>query len=207
MANASFFNKLTVDVLIEAYRRMGYRLFDTGEYNLNLFGIRNEDDPHSNRFNDILGVLYKKGGNWILKKYDGTTDPGLDGRIQPINSKGVAILAPGYHKAAFKLGYHKGQYRSLVQNSPLPLYRDNNKDDKLDFTSKPVPEMAGINFHRATAKPGQVSTLVQNWSAGCMVVAGNSDFNEFIQLCETAGKMYGPVFSFALFKQSEVFPK
>ena len=207
MANASFFNKLTVDVLKAAYERMNYPLFVKGDYNLNLFGIRNEDDPNSNRFNDILGVLYKKNGIWILKKYDGTTDPGLEGRIKPINSKGTAILAAGYHKAAFKLGYHKGQYRALVQNSPLPLYRDNNKDGVLDFTSKPVPEMAGINFHRATGVAGKTSVLVQTWSCGCQVAAGNSDFNELMKICETSSKIYGPVFSYALFKQSEVFPK
>lgn len=207
MVNASFFDKLTVDVLKAAYERMNYPLFEKGDYNLNLFGIRNEDDPNSNKFNDILGVLYKKNDTWILKKYDGTTDPGLKARLHPINQNGTAILATGYHKAAFKLGYHKGQYRALVQNTPLPLYRDNNEDGRLDFTSEPKLEMAGINFHRATANAGGVSTWIDMFSAGCQVVAGNSDFNELMQICETSSKTYGPVFSYALFKQSEVFPK
>ena len=38
--------------LVNAFKRKNYRLYDTGDYNVNLFGIRNTVDKDSNAFND-----------------------------------------------------------------------------------------------------------------------------------------------------------
>jgi hypothetical protein len=208
MANAGFFNKVTVDAVIAAYKKMGYPLCEKGEYNLNIFGIRNEDDRDSNNFNDVIGVLYKKAGNWVLKVYDATTDPGLSGRLNPMNVNGVAVLVPGYYKGCWKVGLHQGKYQALKQYKPVKVYRDNNKDTKLNLDPKTIEEgMFGINIHRATAVEGLTSKIVNGFSHGCQVVAANNDFREFMTLVNTSAKTYGDVFSYALFKQSEFFPK
>lgn len=208
MANAGFFNKVTVDAVIAAYKKMGYPLCEKGEYNLNIFGIRNEDDRDSNNFNDVIGVLYKKAGNWVLKVYDATTDPGYAHRLNPINSKGCAILVPGYYKGCWKIGMHQGKYQALKQYKPVKVYRDNNKDKKLDMDSKNIEEgIFGLNIHRATGNAGAISVQVDKWSASCLVIAANNDFREFMSLVNTSAKTYGDVFSCALFRQSEFFPK
>lgn len=204
MANAKWFNSVTVDKVIAAYRKLDYPLCVNGDYNLNIFGIRNEDDKDSNTFNDVIGLLYKVNGEWVLKKFDATTDPGTKARLNPINSKGCAILVPGYYKSAFRIGKHKGQYEALVQNTALPLYRDNNKDSKLDFVNAQDPEVAGINLHRATANAGGKSTYVDMWSCGCQVVAANADFTELMKLVKQSSSIYGSTFSYALFTSSQV---
>ena len=46
------------------------------------------------------------------------------------NVKGTAILVPGQYRGAYKIGFHKGKYKALVQAKPVKLYIDNDKDNK-----------------------------------------------------------------------------
>lgn len=52
----------------------------------------------------------------------------------------------------------------FYQNGAIEIYRDGNKDRKLDKMVKTKGHY-GINFHR-----GGIGSLVDQWSAGCMVV-------------------------------------
>ena len=191
-----------IEKLFSAYERKGYRLYNSGDYNVNLFGVRNMGDLHSNGFNDLLGVLYILHGEFKLFVCAGTTDPGLTSRTKPINSHGTAILPCGQYPKAFKLGKHKGQYDALVQNRPLPLYRDNNKDGKVDLVNLFSPEMCGINFHRASAV--RKSLQVDSWSAGCQVVADPKDFDEIMRILKESAKRYGPEFTYTLFSSNDL---
>ncbi len=200
----SMLSELTKDLMIKAYEKKGYPLFTKGDYNLNIFGIR-KNECTSNSFNDVLGLLYKLDGDWILKKYEATTDPGLYYRQNPMNKAGTAIIKEGYYKGAFKLGLHHGSYSALTQNKPLELYRDRNKDGVLNKEGTTSWEMAGINIHRATNVKGARSTAVNRWSAGCVVASGFDDFAQFMSIVKRSAEIYGPIFSFALFNELDVF--
>ena len=200
--NKIFIDTVNVDSVIAAYRKMGYQLYEEGDYNLNIFGIRSNDNE-SNTFNDLVGVLYKVDGEWQLHLYGATTDPGLYYRENPMNVDGTAILAPGQYAGAFKIGYHQGKYKALVQNKALLLYRDANRDGKLDYEGEPSWEMAGINLHRANAKIE--SKIVGKFSAGCVVVSDPADFDELLSLCDKSAEEYGDVFSFTLFTEDDFF--
>lgn len=189
--------------LVNAFKRKNYRLYDTGDYNVNLFGIRNTVDKDSNAFNDTLGILYTIRGEFRLFTCAGTTDPGTVSRTCPVNPAGTAILPLGQYVKAFKLGFHKGKYPALVQNVPLPLYRDNNKDGKLDFTNLQEPAMCGINFHRANAN--HTSVQVDSWSAGCQVVANPVDFGKIMQIIYESAARYGDKFTYTLFSDKDVY--
>ena len=52
MANAKFFNLITLDKVKEAFKKCNYSFFENGDYNLNIFSIRNTEDRDSNKFND-----------------------------------------------------------------------------------------------------------------------------------------------------------
>lgn len=202
MSACPYLEDLTVDLMLDAFDRMGYDLSAAGDYDINLFGIRTAERV-SDTFNDAVGALFLEDGTWQMIVYDGTTDPGLLSRLEPVNERGCAILVPGQHKGAFKLGYHKGKYRALVQNNPLPLYRDNNLDEVIDDVGEARYEMAGINLHRANAK--FKSKLNQNYSAGCVVIADPNDFNELLDLAEESAVRYGDSFTFTLFTEEQVF--
>lgn len=205
MANAKFFNLITLDKVKEAFKKYNYSFFENGDYNLNIFSIRNTEDKDSNNFNDVLCVCYKVKDKWILDKFDCTTDPGYTSRESPVNNKGCAILVPGQYRGCWHVGLHHGKYKALVQYKPVKVYRDNNKDKKLDFDEKSIETgMFGINIHRATANKGGKSINVDNWSAGCTVIASKDDFDKFMKLVDEASKRYGDVFSYTLFKEDQV---
>lgn len=207
MAVAHFFDSLTLDKLKTAYDKKGYTFFENGDYNLNIFGIRNEKDRDANTFNDIVGIAYKVNGKWVLKKYEATTDPGLYWRNNLCNVYGTGILVPNQYKGGWRIGMHQGKYRALVQNKPVQVYRDKNKDSKLDMDTKTIQTgMFGVNIHRANPNPGFRSQYVCKWSAACQVLSSADDFQEFMSIVDKSAKIFGnEVFTYTLFKESEVF--
>ena len=83
------------EVLQDLYAKHG----GTWNAEINIFGVRNKENPLSNRFDDRIGVAYKNPATkeWEYKLYDGTTDPGV--------SQGLTFAHAGY--------------RSIVHLSPL----------------------------------------------------------------------------------------
>lgn len=194
-------SRITIDVLRNTCKSLGYKFFENGDYNLNLIGIRAYPGT-INKFDDLICLAYKVDGKWILDKLDATTDPGTYYLLNPMQVKGTAILKEGQYPKAFVLGLHKAK-PALVQNVPLPLYRDNNKDNVHDFIeSSVVHEMAGINMHRASATG--TSVQVDKWSAGCQVVASNSDMEHLLKVVTESTKRYGKTFTYTLLNQKEL---
>jgi hypothetical protein len=66
----------------------------------------------------------------------------------------------------------------FFQSGAIEIFRDGNKDRKLDKTIK-TKGWYGINFHR-----GGIGSLVGSWSAGCLVVPDSQWF--------TAIKLFQP---------------
>lgn len=196
--------KLTAATLIGTLKACGYRVFE-GELNLNIIGIRH-NNTRANTFNDVICVLYQQSGEWQLKQYKATTDAGTYWRTNPMNVSGTAVLIAGQHKSVWKLGYHQGKYRALVQHKPVVVLRDNDKNTELDTDVTPQAELQqgyfGINCHRANSKT--TSAQVDKWSAGCQVLANPNDFNELIALCDQSAAKYGPYFSYTLLDQADI---
>jgi hypothetical protein len=196
-------NYFSVKLIEDAVKRKGFVWFDNGQYNANIIGVRTREHTASNSFDDYLLYIAKDENNdWFFKKYPVTTVPGLTQFQNPDHKDGVAILESNQqYRAAYKLGFHKGQYKALVQHgkNPVTVYRDNTKDSviNLDPTTK-TTGWFGINIH----KSGNDSTFVGDWSAGCQVFKREKDFNEFIQLCEKSAKIYGNFFTYTLLDDS-----
>lgn len=223
---------LTVENVIPVLKKKNYKIFenDTKNYNLNVVGIRT-NDLGSNAFNDWRVIFWKYQGKWKIIKQQITTDPGLYWRQNPENVEGVAILKEGQYCGCWTIGLHKGQYKALVQCKPITVIRDFDKDVYLDiyeqkdldkFTKKvltvggvPTVEyydgtklvqreqtgLFGINQHRA--KDGGTSTQVDKWSAGCQVVAADSDHDKYMELCDKAAVIYGNSFTYTLINEKD----
>lgn len=192
----------TYDQIKNAVVEKGYRFFK-GNLDINIIGIRNSDNPDSNYFNDTICLLYSENNCSIIKRYKATTDAGLKSRTNPVNSKGCAIVVPGQYISLWTFGLHQGKYEALVQNTPVKVYRDNNKDGKLDFDPKTIEEgYFGINCHRANAKIE--STIVDGWSAGCQVISDPDNWNDFYGTVVESSKLYGNKFSYTLLLSSDI---
>lgn len=194
--------KLTVKQIKDALLRKDAPLF-TGELNLTLVGIRSKDTD-SNAFNDLLCVLYEQDGKLQLVKFPCSTDPGLYYREHPINVLGTAILKPGHYRQCWRLGAHQGKYKALVQRGPMTVYRDRNKDGKLDLDNEQTG-LFGLNLHKATVNG--YSLQVDKWSAGCQVLADSKDFDTLMDLVKQSAEQYGDSFSYTLLDEDDLTGK
>lgn len=169
-------------------------------FQLNIVGVRSRSTV-SNRFDDILFVFYKDSLlKWVFLTFPITTDPGTYWLKNPLNVDGTAILQEGQYSNAYRLGQHRGQYKALIQNRPVTVIRDYDRNAYLDFfNGKAQTGYFGINIHRAI--PFGQTQSVEKWSAGCQVFAKAADFSFFIKLCEKHSQLYGNQFTYTLIDQ------
>ena len=184
-----------------------YKWFESGNYNLNIVGVRNSETNNkvTNKFDDCLTVSYNFQGEEKFHCFECTTDPGKHWVENVLNPNGVAILVPGQYRGSHKIGLHQGKYEALRQKKPLKVYRDGDRDDTYDFIEENVHEgIYGINIHRATAREGGKSVQVDKWSAGCQVIAANDDFKLFMEICRKARDVWGNSFTYTLINSNDI---
>jgi len=191
-------NSTTINDVLNLYKDKKYKLYN-GYLDINIFGIRNIFGEQ-NKFDDAIGILFnisRTREDWQMFVCDATTDPGTYHLNNPGRVEGTAILCPGQYKQSFSFGLHKGQYECLVQIKPVKVYRDNNRNDVLDFINE-KDTFSGIQIHRANSS--KKSTQVDKWSAGCQVIADPLDFKEFMNITNDSAKLYGDKFTYTLFE-------
>ena len=177
-------------------RSKGYKLF-VRPYELNIVGIRSKNTK-ANRFDDELHVFYKvKPLKWEYHVFKVTTDPGTYWLENPIEPKGTAILAQGQYLNAYHIGMHQGKYKALVQQKPVNVIRDYDRNAWLDFLNgNKESGLFGINIHRAMAMGN--TKYIDRFSAGCQVFENATDFQHFLQLCDKHSGLYGNQFTYTL---------
>ena len=183
-----------------------YKFFDTpnGRLNLNLIGVR-RDNQGTDTFDDFLVVMYREKELMISNSYQITTDPGKYWLKNPANPMGTAVLFPDQYLNTWKLGKHQGKYEALVQRKPVKVYRDNNKDEVIDYNNTRLmldEGYFGINIHRSN--PYDQSYIVDKWSAGCQVFKRVEDYNSFIQICKDSSEIYGNSFTYTLVYEKDL---
>lgn len=92
-----------------------------------------------------------------------------------------------------KYGLHRGK-PAYVQVKGFPYYRDKNSDHRSDEVGKIYSDIIAANIHRA----GTNSTIIYNWSAGCMVTANLQNFLDFLAYMKSQGN---PKLSLCILKE------
>jgi hypothetical protein len=169
----------------------------TKPYQLNIVGLRSKSIK-SNAFDDEIHVFYTKpDGKWNYYIYPATTDPGTFWLNNPAYRQGTAILAQGQNVGAYAIGKHRSLYEALVQQKPVSVIRDYDRDAFLDFNNGTKQKgNFGINIHRAESSGS--TKFIDKYSAGCQVFKDADDFDVFMQLCRQHAKLYGNSFSYTL---------
>ena len=140
---------------------------------------------------------YQKG--WCLDIFDITTHASNMVLLNPENIKGTAIVKEGQYKNLWTKGLHKGQYPALVQVGLIDVYRDNDKDDKLDFNVPIERGIFGINCHHASQY--HVVDEIGLYSAGCQVHENVHNFeNNFMYDIEQSNNIGFKFFDYTLIK-------
>ena len=186
-------------LILDYVESLGHAVFENGQYNLNIIGIRSQaQEP--NKFDDRMCVVFRDEEGWITRTWPCTTAPGQYWLDHPMRPTGTAILVPGQYRGVYKIGTHR-TYTALVQRGGrVKVYRDANKDEVRDKAPESVTEgYYGINIHKA----GAASTAVNKWSAGCQVFANEKDFEEFMSIFHAAKELWGETFSYTLIDEPE----
>jgi hypothetical protein len=197
---------LTPENIKSYFAAKNYKFFDTPDrkLNLNIIGVR-RDNQGTNTFDDFLLVMYREEELMISHRWETTTDPGKYWLENPINPKGTAVLVPGQYRSTWQLGKHQGKYEALVQRKPVQVYRDNNKDETIDYnniTTIVDEGYFGINIHRSN--PYDQSYAINKWSAGCQVFKRVRSYNKFIKLCKRSATIYGNSFTYTLIDEKDL---
>lgn len=187
------------------FAKKGYAYFTKGNYNLNIIGVRsNQDNKVTNKYDDYLVVIYNTETGIKRQIYTITTEPGLKLMKASNNVKGTAILAPGQYRGAYKIDKHRGKYDALCQrNKVVKVYRDNNRDTVYDYKPESIDTgMFGINIHRSNEF--WTRTTIDGYSAGCQVFNDPKEFNSFMILVKKSSKLFGNCFTYTLVNEEDL---
>jgi hypothetical protein len=188
--------------IIEQAKALGYVVFE-GEMDLNLIGVRSSRIV-PNKFNDKIYVCYMKGGVWQEHCFPITTVAGSYWLQNPSRAEGTAVVVHDrQYRSVWSIGLHRGQYEALTQTGEITVWRDGNKDKKVDYGGEEYAGYFGINAHRSNRN--HQSQSVDKWSAGCQVFANPSHFSAFMSLCRaqvSAG--LGDKFSYTLIHEDSL---
>lgn len=140
---------------------------------INLFGIRHEEDQQLDIFNDFIGIATENE----IKVFPATVDPGKPWTLNPVTVNGLtgaAHLCLGYHPNAWVIGIHgtnpKFAHEALVQiGNSVAIWRDTNKDGLFEQGEPIVRGYFGINIHRAYPPGAGATPTIGLYSAGCQV--------------------------------------
>ncbi len=154
----------------------------------NIVGIRSTELDGED-FDDRCHVWWYEGGELAFSKnYTITTNPGTYYLKNPIaGSKGTLILCPGQHINCWQVGMHKGKQLAFVQTgAPMQVYRDRNRDGKMDFDPKTIEAgYFGMNGHHGALSD---VNLIGQWSAGCQVWRFHKAHQDMMNLVQDNAK-------------------
>lgn len=187
------------------FEKKGYAYFEKGNYNMNIIGVRsNQNNKVTNKYDDCLVLIYNTETGWKRQIYSITTEPGLSIMKAPSNAKGTAILAPGQYRGAYKIDKHNGKYDALCQrNKVVKVYRDNNRNEVYDYKPETIDTgMFGINIHRSNET--WTRSTVDGYSAGCQVFNDPKEFMSFMNLIKKSAKIYGNCFTYTLVNEEDI---
>jgi len=191
-----------MNTIQDALQKKGYKIF-MRPFELNIVGVRS-DSTKPNAFDDTIYVFYvDKEGKLIQQKFQATTDPGTYWLQNPMNPQGTAILKQGQYIGSHAMGLHRGKYMALVQQRPVTVMRDYDRNAILDFNNgREDTGLFGINIHRASETG--TTKVVDHYSAGCQVFASVTDFILFMSLCERHKGLYGNSFTYTLIDERAI---
>lgn len=217
---------ININTLLSIAKENNYKIYTAKDslskrnrnYNLNIWGIRSTNsksdkyDDYEIVFREAVKPIYhtintehhtrKYDNGWVIDIFLITTNPGTPMLLKPMNPKGAAILKYGQYINMWRKGFHKGdkEHPALIQVNPCTVYRDNNKNDILDYNVPTETGMFGINNHR------QSKWKLINWiglnSAGCQVHFNYKVYTDvFLYLIDEAIKEGTDLFTYTLISE------
>lgn len=197
--NMSLSTERIVSNIERVFNKKKYKFFDA-PFSVNVFGIR--CSTGTDEWDDVVGVAYYDEQKKLhVLTFEATTDPGTYWLKNPMRTTGCAIMVEGQYRGAYFLGPHgRKKYEACRQGKAIPVYRDNNKDSRLDMDTATIDN--GIHF--TNIHHGWSAKKVGKNSAGCQVIKSKAKFEkEFIPIIKKSCDKYGKNFTYTLFNKKD----
>jgi hypothetical protein len=124
-----------------------------------------------------------RNGQWeILFAQTATTEPGLYYTVNPLNKKGAARIAFGYHPPAWREGRHRNIQPALVQVGTVRISRDANRDGKRNRRTEPEYDSPPVGINHHSTNPTFAGQSIGKHSAGCLVGKEYAAHLDFLQI-------------------------
>lgn len=198
--------KIDYDFVKSMYAQKSYKFFDSGEYDVNFFGIRNKDLTIVNKFNDLIGVAYLD--EFLNKQclvFAGTTKPGLTYLKDKLgNPNGTGILCEDQYRKCWVIGKHNigkaHEHEAMVQSGPgvFKVWRDKDSDGNFDLDGPVYTDVQGLNGH--TTRDFDIEN-VGAFSAACNVIQDDKEHAIWLNVGKRSAELYGNLFTYTLFRQ------
>lgn len=192
----------------KALKNKNYAFFESGDYNLNIIGVRSSSG-NAAKFDDLIAVIYKVKKEWVCDVYPITSEPSakiLRVPLKEVAHKGTAILVPDQYRGTYKVGWHGNKDRghtALVQRcGKVRVFRDNDRNSTPDYHAPEEEGWFGINIHKHRGSDAMINT--GGVSAGCQVFQSSKDFSQFMKTCEIASKKWGNKFTYTLLEEKDL---
>lgn len=176
--------RYTKEQIIASLKRLNFQIFTD---KLNIVFVR-ENFEFNNIFEDRL---YLWSDKIPFCEFVVTTKAGKHWIENFTKKTGVAGLVENQYIDAYAIGLHRG-YEALVQVRPVFVYRDANKDKKLDTALiEKAGADVGINYHTMNVSKVIRAKENNNGSAGCQVCPSTKDYFESMTIIKlTQQKFY-----------------
>lgn len=149
---------------------------------VNIDGVVNKN--YINHWNDIRThlIIEHNGKAYFKNIWEATVNSGQYYTNFPMNPGGAANIKIPLQAWAWKIGRHitsSANQDALIQVRPVPVLRDKNKDGRSSGDKIEDWDVIGLNQHYG------YGDTVGRWSAGCLVVVGESAQDEFMDTNRT----------------------
>lgn len=198
-------------------KKKGYAFFESGEFNLNIIAIR-EDDKFENKFSDTLHIVYKVFGKWRVLTLPWTTlagTLGFGGEQNPLTASqtgtgvsGTAIILEGQYRGAFKWVENGWQYPFLQyfkQVKPLKYLRDNDRNGIITRDGKIYEGDYQTHIHAMSPEGMDQDYVNYDWSPWSQGCQGNPSyyFNKLKPIVRNAIALWGDRFTYTLIHRKD----
>jgi len=161
------------EVLQQVADLPGFEGFPKGVMDVWIRSTKDEFDSFDDKAFTYECYGDEKPPKFIMAR-NGTTNAGSYGlkHFEKYNHDGCAVLKSNcivYQSHTYGLHHGKPAYR---QAKGFPYFRDTNRNERAEEVGPEHNDIIFANVHRA----GHNSTVISNWSTGCMVTANLSKF-------------------------------
>lgn len=197
-------NDAEANKIIAAMTRNSYVIYRDGK--VNIVGVRKYPfigQPISDKFDDLIYLIWYENGKIVAYKYPCTTKPGLKVMKGSAGYPGNYLVEGQYLEVWVQTTY-KDDHPAFADSKKFNTYFDRNHDAVWNPEKIESPSSGGGFFqHSVYVKNPAVN--VNTWSAGCQVIPDRNKQLQFQSLARAqAAKSNQKKFTYTLLKSTDV---